>query len=60
MPARTIVKARAKTRLNPGPNGSKPIKTSDNTKNRMEAITKPTDHLPKEVFGKIPICMMES
>jgi len=60
MPARTIVKARARTGLDPGPSGSKPVKTSDNAKNRTEAITKPTDHLPKEVFGNTLICTMES
>ena len=60
MPARTIVKARARTGLNPGPSGSKPIKTSDNAKNRMKAIAKPTDHLPQEVLGKTLICTMES
>ena len=60
MPARTIVKATARAGLNPGPSTSKPVKTSAKTKNRKEAITNPTDHLPQEVLGKTLICTMES
>ena len=50
MPAMTIVKITARTGLNPGPNG---LRTNIKTKNGMRAIAKPTDHLPKEVCGKV-------
>jgi hypothetical protein len=60
MLARMIVKATARTKLDPGPNCSKPIRTSAKTKNNILAIAKPTDHLPKEVFGRILMCTKKS
>jgi hypothetical protein len=40
--------------------GSPPslVKTANNTENRMKAAARPTDHLAKELFGRILIRMV--
>jgi len=44
----------------PTPRRAGAIKIQNNTKSRMKAAAKPTDHLPKELFGRILIRTMLS
>jgi len=39
----------------PGPTPPSPVKTANNMESRMKAAARPTDHLPKELFGRILI-----
>ncbi len=57
IPVRTIVNATARAGFNPGPSTSKPVRTSDDAKKRIQATLKPTDHLPAGLFGRILIRM---
>jgi len=43
----------------PGPTPPSPVKTAHNAKSRMKAAARPTDHLPKEVFGRMLIRMTQ-
>jgi hypothetical protein len=39
----------------PGPTPPSPVKTANNMESRVKAAARPTDQLPKELFGRILI-----
>jgi len=53
IPMTTLTK---KIRANGPGSPPSPVKTANKIESRMKAAARPTDHLPKELFGRMPIC----